>query len=243
MKRFDAEQRSHWASADPAHERWRACGPIRQLEEALFTPVSALLLGEALLDVGCAEADTVRTLRSLGYRGRYTGIDFSVPKISYAHASFPGAGLAAADAARLPFRDRTFPTVLCRDLLHHVGCRAEVVSELLRVAQERVVLIEPNPLAPLIVGLGLLRRFERGLFRSSPGQMRALLRRPGWTTWDFASEPHSLARLTFHYRFGLPSLATSRTATAALRLLDRAAVLLPRALWSYQVFILDRVVR
>jgi SAM-dependent methyltransferase len=240
VNRFEREQKDHWSKPDAAHERWRALEPIQRLEEALLARVPELLSGERLLDVGCGEGDALRTLRALGFRGGYTGVDFSPQKLGYAHRAFEGAGVAAADGAWLPFRARAFPLVLCRDLLHHVGDREAVVAELLRVADRRLVVIEPNPLAPLIAGLALVRRVERGMLASAPPRLRRLLTRPGWTTRALGAEPQSLARLVFHYQFGVPRLASSRWAAGALAGLDRAAALLPEALWSYQVFVLDR---
>jgi len=70
--------------------------------------------------------------------------------------------------------------------------------------------------------------------------MNRLLARPGWTTRRVAAEPHSLARLLFHYQLGFPRLASSPLAATGLAQLDRAAALLPEAFWSYQVFVLDR---
>jgi SAM-dependent methyltransferase len=240
MDRFEREQKSHWAHVDIAHASWRTCKPVRRLEEALFRAISNLLIGDRLLDVGCGEGDALRDLRALGYRGDYTGIDFSREKVAYARRTFSGAELAVADATRLPFRDHAFPTALCRDLLHHVRDRAAVVDELLRVADRRVVVIEPNPLAPLIAGLGLVRRAERGIFRSWPRELDRLLVRPGWLAWRRAAEPHSLARLVFHYHFGVPALARFPGIAEVLAMFDRAAEHLPETLWSYQVIVLDR---
>lgn len=237
---FDAEQKAHWSRADPAHERWRTLEVIRRLEEAVYASVPGIEAADRVLDVGCAEGDASRILQVLGFHGTYVGIDFSPEKLSYAQSTFPEAVLVAGSAPRLPFRDLSFPIVICRDLLHHVQDRAGVVSELLRVAQGCVVIIEPNPFAPLIAGLGLLRRFERGLFGSSPGRLQRLLRREGWTTRVLAAEPHSFARLLCHHRFGIPSLASSRLAAAAFKALDRAAALLPKGFWSYQVCVLSR---
>lgn len=241
MDRFEREQRLHWAQVDLAHEHWRTCEPIRRLEESLLGAVSGLIVGGQLLDVGCGEGDTLRTLRAVGYRGDYAGIDFSQKKVAHARQVLPEANcLAAADATCLPFRDRAFPTALCRDLLHHVRNRAGAVEEILRVADRRVVVIEPNPLAPLIAGLGLVRRAERGLFHSWPHLLDRILARPGWKARRRAAEPQSLARLVFHYQFGVPVLAYSPSASQVFSMLDRAAEHLPEVFWSYQVIVLDR---
>jgi SAM-dependent methyltransferase len=238
---FDGIQRAHWSLADPAHERWRTLEPIRRLEETLYASVPEVWLADKLLDVGCGEADALRTLRALGFSGEYTGVDWSHQKLLHARTLVPGARLVGASATHLPFPDRAFSTILCRDLLHHmVGHHEDGVTELLRVAEKRVVIVEPNPFAPLVAGLGMLRHVERGLFRSSPRRIRRLLQRPGWTTRALAAEPHSLARLAFHYQVGIPALASCRIAMAALRALDRVALHLPRILWSYQVYVLER---
>jgi SAM-dependent methyltransferase len=57
----------------------------------------------------------------------------------------PGVRATVADAATLPFADRTFDLVLCLAVLHHLddATLERVVSELARVAAARVLILEP----------------------------------------------------------------------------------------------------
>jgi SAM-dependent methyltransferase len=57
----------------------------------------------------------------------------------------PEVRATVADAATLPFADRTFDLVLCLAVLHHLddATLERVVSELARVAAARVLILEP----------------------------------------------------------------------------------------------------
>ena len=242
---FDQLQREHSSAPEIARYRWQTGQPrIRQLEERLLGPIfEGVPADTRLLEVGCGEGANLVTLVRLGFRGDYVGIDASGGKVAFAIREHPGRNqhFLVADAVQLPFPDRAFASVLCRDVLHHVSRRASLVAELTRVAAERIVLIEPNPFSWLIAGFGLLDRAERGMFRSTPASLDRLIAQvaPSWRVTRHWAEPSPLARLALHYRFGVPALGRSPFVDRALGALDRVTELGPHALWAYQVLVLE----
>ncbi|MCI0432220.1 MAG: methyltransferase domain-containing protein [Gemmatimonadetes bacterium] len=113
-----------------------------------------------VLDVGCGGGDLGRAIvRWAARRGRLvqlTGVDRNAHAVRIAHGrtrepqrgpSPPRAAgtgtprFATADAARLPFRDRSFDIVLMSLTLHHFSGdeRTTVVAELSRVARRGIV--------------------------------------------------------------------------------------------------------
>jgi ubiquinone/menaquinone biosynthesis C-methylase UbiE len=242
---FEAIQRAHHAEADPEHYAWQTGNPaIRDLEEALFSSLSAKVTGlGSILEVGCGEGGNLVTLRRLGHTGTFVGVDLSFGKARFGagrHSS--GAHFVQADAAALPFRDAAFETVMSRDLLHHVSDRERLVREIARVARRRAILIEPNPLSPLIAGFALLRRAERGMLTTTVASMQRLLKSvvPQWKVTHTWTEPQNLSRLLFHYQFGLPGLAEVRWLRFASSVACRVATAMPFSVWAYQVHLLER---
>lgn len=83
------------------------------------------LAGRAVLDVGCGRGFSADFVRSRG--ASYVGVDFVKSR-----GGFP---LVLADAARLPFRSRTFDVVMCIDAFEHFPAPIDVARafrELLR---------------------------------------------------------------------------------------------------------------
>jgi SAM-dependent methyltransferase len=242
---FERLQRAHSARPESERFHWQTRnGAIRALEEALLAPVFAGLDRDArLLEIGCGEGSNLLTLRRLGFRGHYTGVDFSQGKIAFARGvSDPASTFLVADASRLPFADRSFEQVLCRDVLHHVADPESALREASRVAASRLCVIEPNPRSPLIAGFAIIDSAERGMLRSTRQAMARLFLRaaPGFSVDSRWAEPQNLTRLLCHHRFGLPSLGNSAGLQRLLRAFDQLAQLAPRQLWAYQVFFLTR---
>jgi SAM-dependent methyltransferase len=90
--------------------------------------------GRRTLDVGCGEGRIARRLAALGHR--VVGIDGS-PAMATAAATHPErAPVAVADAAHLPFADRSFDLVVAFMVLHDVDAMEGAVAEAARVTSE-----------------------------------------------------------------------------------------------------------
>jgi SAM-dependent methyltransferase len=95
--------------------------------------------GDSVLDLGCGFGAYGTALRSEGLN--CTGCDIN---IEYLHsAAKNGLPVAAVDSV-LPFRDRTFDTVLLFEVIEHVPDAAKLVAEAFRVARRNVLITVPN---------------------------------------------------------------------------------------------------
>ncbi len=90
--------------------------------------------GERALDVGCGPGIVVAALRAAGLFA--VGIDLTAEMIREARGAGGGGGAyVRGDVARLPFRDRAFDLVICRNTFHHLADPAAVTREMARVAR------------------------------------------------------------------------------------------------------------
>jgi tRNA (uracil-5-)-methyltransferase TRM9 len=87
---------------------------------------------EAILDLGCGNGEMARELMRRGHRGRYTGVDFSLPLLEIARrgwedapAAFISADLASADWDKkiTAFLPKPFDLVTAFATLHHLPGR------------------------------------------------------------------------------------------------------------------------
>jgi len=147
------EHYSYRLYADPAmadrFDAMRFSGPIGTLlaesQEQVIASFLGTIEGRTVIDVGTG---TGRAALGLARRGaRVTGVDASAEMLRVARSRAAGAGLAATfemgDAHRLAYGDRVFhAAVSLRVLMHTPGWR-QCLSELCRVADDRVVFDYP----------------------------------------------------------------------------------------------------
>ena len=139
--------------ADPAmaerFEGMRFSGPIGRLiaetQEQVIAGFLDPLRDRSVLDVGTG---TGRGAIALARRGAIvTGVDASAEMLEVARKRAAEAGVSVTfsreDAHRLPFDDRSFDAVLCLRVLMHTPDWRRSLSELCRVARERVVFDYP----------------------------------------------------------------------------------------------------
>ena len=233
---FQAVQDAHWADADAAHFAWTTADPgFAPVEDALLEPlVSALRF--PCLEVGCGEGTN---LFRLVRHGTAVGIDRYPAKARFAARAVPAARVAAADATALPFRDGTFPSVLVRDLLHHLPEPRRATAEAVRVLAPggTLLVVEPNGANPLIALQGRLVPAEAALRTFRPASVEAALAGlPLASRETTMAQAFPLRRLLLHHRFGLPVLGHSPMGARLLAALERGVeALVPRSRWSYTV--------
>jgi len=103
----------------------------------------------SILDVGCADGDM---MAFLSHRRRYyaVGVDIFEPYLQAAKRLKRHSGYVRADAMRLPFRSRSFDTVLFLETIEHMereeGARA--LEEVERVARRQVIVSTPVAFVP-----------------------------------------------------------------------------------------------
>lgn len=128
------------SSTDAYAERF--AGPSGQWmlqvqERELRRALEDLSPGKAV-DVGGGHAQTEPVLRSLGFETLVTGSDDTCR-----HRLEPGTPFQVADHLNLPLPDRGVKVAVCFRLLTHCERWPELVAELCRVADQRVVVDYP----------------------------------------------------------------------------------------------------
>jgi ubiquinone/menaquinone biosynthesis C-methylase UbiE len=166
------------------------------------------------------------------------GLDYSLSKTVFASRALPWARLVCGDAIHLPFRDGAFDRVFCRDVLHHLalGLQRSALEEFFRVCRSggEVVVIEPNGRNFLIGAFALLIAAERGMLRSTPRALEALIRSVESRVSIEMAQPLPVARILLHYRMGFPRLGRWRSVAGMLRGIDAVLMrLMPPSLWAY----------
>jgi SAM-dependent methyltransferase len=118
-----AEKWVAWARA-PGHDSyWQF---HRDVFRELLPPPSG-----RVLDVGCGEGRLPRDMKSWGYD--VVGVDGSQTLIRYAREADPAGDYRVADAAALPFPDRTFRLVTAFMSLHDIDDFGGALNEIARV--------------------------------------------------------------------------------------------------------------
>lgn len=124
---------------------------MRSFGEGVGIPTRDFLLdviedGESLLDVGCGPAITYENLKKHGRQVTYRGIDYCQNFIDACRELFPDGDFRIGDARSLPEATASWDMVLLRHLLAHTGGYRAVISEAMRVARKRVMLVMWRPL-------------------------------------------------------------------------------------------------
>ena len=92
----------------------------RRAEPAILDLLAALLdltNGADVLDIGCGTGNYTTALGERGYE--MLGLDHSGLMLRTARAKAPGLPLIGADAANLPFANRSFDGAICTLAIHH----------------------------------------------------------------------------------------------------------------------------
>ena len=93
-----------------------------------------------VLDLGCGAGDSVDLFRSLDPNVRWTGADVEdSPEV--AQRTRTDAEFVTFDGLRLPFADRSFDLVYCKQVLEHVRHPAPLLAEVARVLRPEGALV------------------------------------------------------------------------------------------------------
>jgi SAM-dependent methyltransferase len=93
-----------------------------------------------VLDLGCGTGDSVDLFRSLDPQVRWTGADIE-RSAEVARRTRTDADFVTFDGVRLPFADRSFDLVYCKQVLEHVRRPAPLLAEVARVLDRGAALI------------------------------------------------------------------------------------------------------
>ncbi len=128
----------------------------------------------SVLDVGAGN----------GYFSAWWGREGDVTAVDYSPVILEGNPVEkkmVMDARHLTFADGSFDLAFCNAVLHHIAKedRVQVVHEMARVSKRYVAIIEPNRWNPLMLGLSLMKKEERGGLRFSRSYVRSLMEQAG----------------------------------------------------------------
>lgn len=124
---------------------------------------------DGLLDVGCGEGWVTRAWARRRPGAEVVGLDREDPRLrqQWNAAREPNVTFAVADAAALPYADRSFDVVTALEMLEQVDDPAGVLRELTRCARRAVIVSVPRE--PLWRGLNVASGRYLSALGNSPG--------------------------------------------------------------------------
>lgn len=127
-----------------------------------------------ILEIGSGTGMYTRLLSASYPEAFWVGTDVSGAMLAQAGARLKGSRvrLVQAGAEALPFLSAGLDLVFSFACLHHIKNSEAVFVEVHRVLKPggHFFMMEPNPLNPVNIFLGLARPHERGMLVSSPGR-------------------------------------------------------------------------
>lgn len=93
-----------------------------------------------VLDVGCGDGLLMQMIIAKGLYVK--GIDYSA--VAVHKAKNKGLNAIRGDGASMPFKNNSFSTVVATDVLEHSFTPDRILSEMLRIARDRIIFIVPN---------------------------------------------------------------------------------------------------
>lgn len=92
--------------------------------------ISLLHKTPRILDLGCGQGHITHLLRKELPSAEYSGLDYSVSAIEYAHTHFPGIDFAVGDVYEAPYSQAYFDLVICINLWEHVPDPLHLLSKI-----------------------------------------------------------------------------------------------------------------
>jgi ubiquinone/menaquinone biosynthesis C-methylase UbiE len=158
--------KQHWIEVDPdRHAAYDQILGFHPAMEPLIRPLE-LAPGMNALDVGSGPGHTTLELaRRVGPGGRVTGVDINSEFVDRAARRARAAGLNAEFVCQgfppLPFPDRSFDRVFCKNVLEYVDSAPETVAEISRVTKSGGVIVAVDSdwdMIAIEMGLGAAAR-------------------------------------------------------------------------------------
>lgn len=130
------------------------CWGKGKLDQERLQILKKFIKGKKILDVGCGVGVYVDYLSKLGFEA--VGVDFVSEFIVKALKNQQGTFLVAA-ADKLPFKNKSFDTVLLFNILEH-GDDKKILAEAKRVAKGRIIVIVPKVVDQSLADTGVIYR-------------------------------------------------------------------------------------
>lgn len=97
-----------------------------------------------ILDAGAGEGFTIARLQNEGIGREVEGVEYSKEAIDLGKKHHPNAKIIQGDIHHLPYKDNSFDTVLCTEVLEHVVEPEKALQEMIRVSSKYIVLTVPH---------------------------------------------------------------------------------------------------
>ncbi len=133
-----AEIKKYWDKRSSSYDRSPGHVSIPEVWRSILNDVFDS--HSEILDVGTGTGFLASILVELGHK--VTGLDLSERMLRVAIEKAGNAEFVLGDAENLPFKDDSFDAVICRHLLWTLPNPELVVSEWVRVAREKVVIVD-----------------------------------------------------------------------------------------------------
>ncbi len=98
-----------------------------------------------ILDLGCGQGHITHAMRQTLNSAEFTGLDYSVSAIEYAHDHFHGIDFAVGDAYEVPYSKRYFDLVVCNNLWEHVPDPLHLLSMIKEILKPGGYIIVSTP--------------------------------------------------------------------------------------------------
>jgi len=100
--------------------------------------------GNEVLEVGCGYGTLVYETIDAGKKS--IGLDIAFETLQKGKHAYPSLSskLVQGDMGRLPFKNKSFHTIILRESFHHVSWE-KILPEILRVCRREIIIFEPNP--------------------------------------------------------------------------------------------------
>jgi SAM-dependent methyltransferase len=97
----------------------------------------------SVLDVGCGEGIVYRAMCERGWRGKWTGFDFSAEAVEFAKVASPEVDWRQASAYEIPFPSKSFELLFSSQVFEHLPNPQVPLRECARVGQRWLVMSVP----------------------------------------------------------------------------------------------------
>ena len=118
---------------------WKAWSAVPDLTPDIGYALRAVRPSDRrVLDVPCGRGRLLKVVRAQAPGAALFGLDVNREMIAQVRRDLPRAHAQVASVYAIPFRDRTFDTVLCHESFMHFDDPRGALEELCRVSSERV---------------------------------------------------------------------------------------------------------
>jgi 2-polyprenyl-3-methyl-5-hydroxy-6-metoxy-1,4-benzoquinol methylase len=100
--------------------------------------------GAPFIDAGCGEGLAIQKILRNEQKGRVFGMDLSLLAVKLAKKIHHQSMFVQGSILDIPFKDESFPVVVCLEVLEHLENPDQGLKELLRVSGGFILLSVPN---------------------------------------------------------------------------------------------------